>query len=434
MMFYRWYWNLLLLIFVLLLFAVASVSARIKVDITEGVEGGVPVAVPAFAGEPRGVPRAYSDIVASDLAYSGLFSLVAAKEYESLAVPAESPETYDGWHAKGIEKIVSGTVEGDKLAVVLFDVVQRKRLAEWSVQLQGARHDAIAHEVSDLIYEELTGAAGIFKTKLAFVSSEWVSYRKRNYHLNISDADGHNIVSIFDSESPLMTPGWAPDGKQLVYVSYENGLAQLFIQELETAKRTNLSVMHGLGDANSPDWSDDGSKIAFVSSKDGNPEIYAYDLSSSRLIRMTNNLAIDTEPSWAPNNTLYFTSDRSGNPQVYRIVPGTGGKAERITFTGNYNSDLDVSPKGDKIAYVSAKGTRSSIVVRNLDNSQELELSFGGVDERPRFAPNGQLLSYLTQDGARNALGLLTTDAVFGKLIPVEASYVRGVSWSPLGR
>ncbi len=431
MMSYRFH---LLWFVVSVLLAAPSASARLQVEITEGVEGGIPVAVSAFVNEPQDAARTYSRIVASDLAYSGLFSLVSAKEFATLALPTDAPQTYDAWHEKGIEKIVGGTVEQDKLRIVLFDVVQKKRLAEWSIQVPGASHDQIAHHASDLIYEELTGVKGIFRTKIAFVSSEWVSYRARNYRLNIADADGHNIISIFDSKKPLMTPSWAPDGKRIVYISYENGAPQLFMQELETAERTNLSVTRGLGNANSPEWSDDGSKIAFVSSKDGNPEIYAYDLAASKLIRMTDSIAIDTEPSWAPNNTLYFTSDRSGSPQVYRIVPGAGNRAERITFVGDYNSDADISPQGDKLAYASAKGARSSIVVRDLGAAGELELSFGSLDERPRFAPNGRLLSYLTQDGSRNVLGLATVDGVFGKLVPVEASYARGISWSPLPR
>lgn len=423
-----------LLFAALTLLAAPFVSARLQVEITEGVEGGIPVAVIPFVNESQKASRTYGRIVASDLAYSGLFSLVSPAEFESLTLPTEAPGAYGAWHEKGIEKIVSGTVLPDKLQVVLFDVVQKKRLSEWSVQLSGASHDHIAHYVSDLVYEELTGMKGIFRTKIAFISSEWVSYRKRNYHLNISDADGYNSVSIFDSPKPLMTPSWAPDGKRIVYVSYENGTPQLFVQELETARRTNLSVERGLGSANAPDWSDDGSKIAFVSSQDGNPEIYAYDLLSAKVIRMTNSSAIDTEPGWAPNNTLYFTSDRSGSPQIYRIVPGTGNRAERITFVGDYNSDPDISPQGDKIAYASARGMRSSIVVRGLDTDRDMELSFGDLDERPRFAPNGQLLSYLTQDGSRSALGLITVDGVFGRLVPVKASYMRGIAWSPLPR
>ena len=422
------------------LFAVLAVlltspaSARLKIEITEGVEGGVPVAVLPFTGEQRDWPRTYSGIIASDLAYSGLFSLAAPKVFASLPLPDEFPDTYTAWHDAGIEKIVSGGMEntesGDMLRVTLFDVVQKKKLKVWRLGLQDVTVSAAAHHASDLIYEELTGVPGIFSTLLAFVSSERIDHRKRRYSLNIADADGHNIVRIFRSDSLLMSPSWSPDYKRVVYVSYENGAPELFIQELTSGERTPLSK---LGPANSPDWSGDGGKIAYVSSRSGNPEIYVYDLPSGKVMRMTNSLAIDTEPSWAPNNTLYFTSDRSGGPQVYRITAGQAA-AERITFEGDYNADLDVSPAGDKIAYVSARAARFSIVVRDLTNSEEIELSFGSLDERPRFSANGQLLSYLTQDGGRSALGLVTIDGVFGKLIPLQAPYVRAVSWSPLTR
>ena len=49
--------------------------------------------------------------------------------------------------------------------------------------------------------------------------------------------------------------------------------------------------------------------------------------------------------------TVYFTSDRSGGPQIYRVA-SKGGSPDRVTFEGNYNARPRISPDGSKIAVV----------------------------------------------------------------------------------
>jgi len=410
----------------------AAAQAELKVEITGGVEGGIPMAVLPFDNEPRDIKRTYSTIIASDLAYSGLFSLLPAEEVASLVRRPTDAEHYRGWAGAGVEKMVVGRVmSGGDLQIALFDIVKRRKLVELEFPVASRKPSDVAHYASDLIYEELTGVPGIFSTRLAFVSSEKAGIRSRRFHLTVADADGGNSVQIFTSSEPIMSPCSSPDYRRLAYVSYENGVPEIFIQVLGSGQRTNLSAAIGRG--NSPDWSDDGGRLAFVSSRDGNPEVYVYHFNGNRIERITENLAIDTEPAWAPDGSLLFTSDRSGSPQVYRL-DAHGRDPVRLTFKGGYNSDADVSPRGDKIAWVSQRPQGFSVVVRDWPDGDELELSLGLIDERPRFAPNGQLLSYLTNQGGHAALGLLTVDGVFGKLILVDAGKIRGVAWSPLVR
>ena len=417
------------------LFAALSgaAQAELKVEITEGVEGGVPIAVLPFDDEPQ-TERGYGAIIASDLAYSGLFSLISAREVAALERRPAAAADYRAWSGAGVEKIVVGkVVSGGDLQVALFDVVKRKKLREWEFPVGARRVSDVAHYASDLIYEELTGVPGIFSTRLAFVDSMQIKPRVRRFRLNVADADGGNRIAVFTSHGAIMSPCWSPDYKRLAYVSYENGAPEIFVQVLGSGQRTNLSEL--IGEGNSPDWSYDGGALAFVSSRDDNPEIYVYHFADNRIERVTDNLAIDTEPAWAPDGSLIFTSDRGGSPQLYRLN-SRRADLQRLTFKGDYNSDADVSPRGDKFAYVSQRAEGFSIVVRDVSRDTELELSLGYLDERPRFAPNGSLLSYLTEQGGRSALGLVTVDGLFGKQIPVPADIgkVRGVAWSPLVR
>jgi len=62
--------------------------------------------------------------------------------------------------------------------------------------------------------------------------------------------------------------------------------------------------------------------------------------------RVTTSSSIDTEPRFSPDaQWLYFTSDRGGSPQVYRM-PVAGGEPQRVTFEGSYNVTPRLSPDG----------------------------------------------------------------------------------------
>ena len=70
------------------------------------------------------------------------------------------------------------------------------------------------------------------------------------------------------------------------------------------------------------------------------------NLNNRVLTRLTHNTAIDTEPEWSPDGKyLVFTSDRAGQPQIYRI-PVKGGQVQRLTFQGIYNACPRFSPDG----------------------------------------------------------------------------------------
>ncbi len=402
--------------------------AELKIEVTEGVEGGVPIAVSPFRGEPEGLDRNYHRIVADDLAYSGLFLLIDAGVSESPLLGSDLD--YGVWLIHGVEKVIIGAIAQDgQVHFELHDAVRGKRLKEFVID-SGGTVDRVAHQISDLIYKELTDIPGIFSTRIAFISAEHYSWRRHRSTLYVSDADGRNAHAIHSSPHQLMSPTWSPDRKRIAYVSYENGQPEIVVQTVATGAREMLGG--GTAPASLPSWSGDGERLAYVSSAGGSPDVYVIELASKRILRVTDNVFIDTEPTWAPDGTLVFTSDRSGSPQLYR-VDSDGAAPRRITFRGTYNSDASISPRGDQIAFLSRRSKGFVIVIKDFTgkDGDESELVFNPGAEGPRFTANGQLLGYITDRGGKSAFGLMTTDGVFGKLIPLSASDVRGAAWSP---
>ncbi|MEJ0061393.1 MAG: hypothetical protein WDM79_18320 [Terricaulis sp.] len=93
------------------------------------------------------------------------------------------------------------------------------------------------------------------------------------------------------------------------------------------------------------------------------------DLRSRERRRLTNNPAIDTGPSFAPDGSqIAFESDRGGSQQIY-VMNADGSRQRRISFgDGRYATPV-WSPRGDLIAFTRQSGGRFSIGVMRPDGS-----------------------------------------------------------------
>jgi TolB protein len=169
-------------------------------------------------------------------------------------------------------------------------------------------------------------------------------------------------------------------------------------------------------------------------SRTGNPEIYIREMATGRLTQLTQHWAIDTEPVWAPDGKyIYFTSDRGGKPQIYRVPP-TGGKSERVTLEGDYNARASIAPDGSRIAV--AHGTRNEyrIAIWDIETERFTVLTPGVLDESPSFAPNGSMVLYATREGTRGVLFAVSADGSVRQRLILSEGDVREPAWSPVIR
>jgi TolB protein len=289
---------------------------------------------------------------------------------------------------------------------------------------------AMAHRISDLIFEQLTGVRGAFSTRVAFVSVDGKPPQQR-YQLIVSDYDGENQQVIATSTEPLMSPAWSPDGQSLAYVSFESKASAIFVQTLRTGERRKVSARAGINGA--PTWSPDGKSLALtLSRKDGDVDVYTLNLSSQVLTRMTFDPGIDTEPTWSVDgNKLYFMSDRAGGPQIYEIEVANPNRATRVSFEGSYNARPRLSPDGKQLASVHLDRGNYRIAVIDLATRGLQVLSQGRQDESPSFAPNGATLIYATQDRGRGVLATVSVDGRVQQRLTANTGDVREPVWGP---
>ena len=424
----------LLLSGILLLFA-ARAHAILEIEITQGIEGALPIAIVPFhwKGAEGGPPENIAAIVTADLHRSGQFSPYPVVEFPQR--PAAAAEVdFAAWRSLGVESLVIGTMQpqaAGRYAVQfqLFDVIRGQPLIGYNIPAARGDLRKVAHKISDLIYKALTGQRGAFSSRVAYVSELSPSKNTERYSLQVADSDGYNAQTIFTSSAPLMSPVWSPDAQRLAYVSFENGHPQVYVQHLRGGSRRKVSDRPGINSA--PAWSRNGRKLALTLSIDSYPEVYVMDMTTRRLTRLTRSSSIDTEPVWMPDGkSLVFTSDRSGQPQLYR-VPVTGGRAKRLTFEGSYNAAADVSPDGSKIAMVHYDGTGYRIAVLDLKARVFRVLTDGRLDESPSFAPNGSMIIYATEYRDRAVLAAVSVDGRVRQRLTLQEGDVREPVWSP---
>src|SRR6202000_772110 len=131
----------------------------------------------------------------------------------------------------------------------------------------------------------------------------------------------------------------------------------------------------------------------------------------------------EPEPPYSPDGQwIYFTSDRGGAPQIYKM-PAQGesaGPAQRVTFTGSYNTRPRVSPDGEQLAYIARVGGAFKLYLQDLQGGTATGLTDTTHDESPSFAANGQYILYATEVNGRGVLAAVSTDGRTRQVLSVQ--------------
>ena len=420
-----------LLLVTLLLFPI-FIYGELFLEITKGSEDPYKVAMIPFEGN-TGIAKQLNNIMRNDLIRTGEFSILD----EELLLPVKiinDELVYNDWKLLGIDYLVTGTIvrANNSLDInyEIFDIHKKRKVRSSKVFGIPNQIRQLAHYTSDGIYESITGIKGIAATRLLYVNETKDSKLISTYKLMIADSDGANEKVLLSSSEPIISPSWSPDGKRTAYVSFENGMAQVFIQEIATRKRK--LVLKKDTQISSPSWSPDGKYLSLTLYQDGNAEIYILRLRDQTLTRMTNQFAIDTESSWSPKgNKILFTSGRSGSPQIYELdLRKLNSKAKRISFEGTYNAKASYLPNEDGIIFVhrSSDGLFHIALKYKKENFIRI-LTEAKMDESPSVAPNGNMVIYgIKEENLSMLAGFSLSGAKFK--LPASDGEVREPAWS----
>jgi TolB protein len=426
-------------IVVLLTFlAIGAQSARaaegeLEIDITQGADRPLPIAVVPFRSAGA-LPEDVATVVSDDLARSGRFDPMGVASMPGQ--PAALTEiNFQDWRNVGMENMVVGSVtpsaNGYNVEFTLVDVFKGQKLYAYRGATSAANLRYTAHQIADIIYEQLTGEKGAFATRIAYVTVRGSGAGRKIYTLQVSDSDGYNPRTLLESPAEIFSPAWSPDGRQIAYASLEGRTSAVYVQDIATGQRRAVAKGQGINSA--PDFSPDGTKLALRRSVDGNPEIYVLYLDSGLFQRLTNDPAIDTEPTWSPDGQrIAFTSDRAGGPQIYEVSLFNPAP-KRITFNlGPYNARPRYSADGKYLAMLNGGSGGYRIGVLNLRDGNFRIVSDSSQAESPSFAPNGTMLLYSTAGSGGTELAAVSVDGRVRQRIDLPGgAQVREPAWGP---
>src|SRR6195256_212477 len=200
--------------------------AELVVEITKGQADAIPIAIVPFSS-PEAGSFDVAQLVSSDLARSGRFKTTDRRDM------IEQPHTgagisFDDWRRLNNDYIVVGQVQPlgqDRYNITfeLYNVLNHQRLLGYQISANKPGLRLASHQVADMVFEKILGIRGAFATRIAYISVLG-SLPNKSYQLVVADADGMNPRVVMQSNEPLMSPSWSPDGQSLAYVSFEDRL------------------------------------------------------------------------------------------------------------------------------------------------------------------------------------------------------------------
>jgi TolB protein len=389
-----------------------------SLEITPGDVKAFRTAVLRFrqVGRPVGDERVggLRDEIEAGLAFSSVVQPLARDAYlgpeESTPLALKLGFDCDTWRQSGADALVQGELSRDgarlKAEMRIWDIARCRELRTGSVVGDRDRMDAMGRRIADEIVEALTGLRGVSSTEIAFVSD-----RTGTREVYVMSADGRNQRPATRSDRIKLFPDWLPDGRAILYVSYDGLQPGFFITSRSDEIRPGpilRQLLPGLPKYRGR-FDPSGEELAMVASVDGAAEIFRVKRRGTDTRRLTRHPAIDISPSWSPDGReIVFCSDRTGSPQLY-VMDRDGGNLRRLTYTGAYNASPVWSPDGRWIAYESR--VRGQFDIWLIDPAGQVNfpiIQHPKSDEAPSWSPDGRQIVFSSQ--RRGRFDLYVTD------------------------
>jgi len=156
---------------------ILSHSHAITIGIVGGKEeGGLPIAIVPFNQQPntKSPSQDIARIIYNDLYRSGRFSpmptyLLPEKPFQSKQIHFQHWQTIMIPHLV-IGRISGGFIGGYTIEFELFDVFKGKRMIGFRYTATAKTLRKVAHQISDEIYNALTGEPSVFNTLIVYVT------------------------------------------------------------------------------------------------------------------------------------------------------------------------------------------------------------------------------------------------------------------------
>jgi TolB protein len=350
--------------------------------------------------EMLGIGWQATQMIAADLRQTSELMPLPPNQKDYYSYPEVTAPTFSKWRSAGAKALVTGFVQSRSDGRVTFgcyvyDVEKGRELGRKGFVVSSSEWRRAAHKCSGLAYEKITGAPGMFDTRIAYVAESGVG-DARVKRIAVMDSDGFNHRYLTAGETLVLTPRLSPNGSQLAYVSYTSGSPQVRLIDIASSAQRPVAPDDSISFA--PRFSPDGTRVVFSMMNGANCDIYITGRDGGIPQRLTTAPGTDTDPSFSPDGTkIVFESDRGGSQQLY-VMNADGSNQRRLTFGGGWYASPEWSPDGQQIAFTRRGSDGRRIGVINADGSGEKTLTTGPMDEGPSWAVSSRELIFQRTD------------------------------------
>jgi TolB protein len=386
-----------------------------------GVAAATVIAIPPITtpdtgtkgNEMLGLGWQATQLIAADLRQTSELMPLPPSQKDYYSYPEVTAPNFPKWRSAGAKALVTGFVQQRSdgrltFGCYVYDVDKGRELGRKGFVLAGGDWRRAAHKCSGLAYRALTGAPGIFDTRIAYVAETGVG-DGRVKRIAVMDSDGFNHRYVTAGDTLVLTPRLSPNASRLAFVGFTGGVPQVRVSDLAGGDSRPLVPNGAISFA--PRFSPDGNRIVFSMMLGPNSDIYVVGANGGLPQRLTTSPGVDTDPSFSPDGgKIVFESDRGGSQQLY-VMNADGSNQRRLTFGGSWYASPVWSPDGKWIAFTQRTVGARRIGIIGPDGSGEKILSSGPGDEGPSWAASSRELVFQRTDaGGRSALYRLTLD------------------------
>jgi Tol biopolymer transport system component len=168
------------------------------------------------------------------------------------------------------------------------------------------------------------------------------------------------------------------------------------VSEFDPVRLTN-----DLASDTSPTWSPDGKQIAFNSNREGQQAIFVMNADGSSVRRIHNGLPVSNGAIWLPDGRIRFGDGRN----IYTMKPD-GSEVVRLNYSG------EPSPDGRQILFIKEviPGESDELFVANADGRNPRRLTHNKIfDGAPGWSPDGRKIVYTSFPDADWTKGFICT-------------------------
>ncbi len=253
----------------------------------------------------------------------------------------------------------------------------------------------------------------------------------------LASVDGSNRQLVVEEASE---PAISPNGSKIAFRSWNDSTLGLMVSNIDGTQPQRVS--RGLEDA-CPYWAF-AELLVFHSTKEGpTPRLYtagtwegANGLNNVQDMRYHLQPIYGQYPAWVPHNRIvYKYFDQAGNYRGLYIVNADGSNPTPVTDNPD-DTMPSVSPRGDKVAFMSRRTGKWEVFVVNIDGSGLKQLTHSGSYESglPTWSPDGNYIAFVSNREDQWAIWVINGDGSGErKLFDLDGPlpWWERISWGP---